>query len=181
MRYAVLALLLYVSVTRGADPGTSGSVAPALSAKTFQTDEAAADSLWAYRNRFARSASHMTQRLKSMTPASATAGSKEYSYLEKVNDALLQASLLLTWSSDIMRMQQEMCEPGRSRYDGVVVDRLQRTRDTLTTLPSLLAANSQTSDQETKREILARNDDVRAARQALDSILERREPVTSDD
>src|SRR5678809_1151368 len=63
MRYAVLALLLYVSVTRGADPGTAGSVAPALSAKTFQTDEAAADSLWAYRNRFARSASHVTQRL----------------------------------------------------------------------------------------------------------------------
>jgi len=117
--------------------------------------------------------------MKAMAPASATAASKEYSYLEKVNDALLQASLLLTWSSDIMRMQQEMCEPGRSRYDGVVVDRLQRTRDTLTTLPSLLAANSQTSDQETKREILARNDDVRAARQALDSILERRESVTS--
>jgi len=123
----------------------------------------------------------MTQRMKAMAPASPTAESKEYSYLEKVNDALLQASLLLTWSSDIMRMQQEMCEPGRSRYDGVVVDRLQRTRDTLTTLPSLLAANSQTSDQETKREIVARNDDVRAARQALDSILERREPVTSDD
>lgn len=114
----------------------------------------------------------MTQRMKAI-PASAVASSTEYVYLEQVNDALLQASLLLTWSSDIMRMQQEMCEPGRSRYEDVVLDRLQRTRDTLTALPSLLTANSHTSDQQIKQEILARNNDMHAAQQALDSIIDR--------
>jgi hypothetical protein len=155
-----------VSVTPGADHGTAESVPVSVGPRVFQTDEAASDSLWAYRNRFAQSASHMTQRMKAMPQA-------EYAYLEKINDALLQASLLLTWTSDLMRMQDAMCEPSRSQYEVVVLDRLHRTHDTLTVLQPILMADAHQNDQQTTKEILARNNDMHAARAALDSILGR--------
>src|SRR5262245_31568561 len=99
MRYGILAFLLYVAVTPGDRPVGVPQTAPTA----FQTDEVASDSLWAYRNRFAQSATNMAVRMKAALPASAT--SKEYSYLDKINDTLLEAALLLTWTSDIMRMQ----------------------------------------------------------------------------
>jgi len=171
MRYGIFALILIMSVTPKTDPGAVESVTP--SARAFQTDEAASDSLWAYRNRFAQSATHMTQRMKAVAPASANVSSQEYAFLEKINDALLQASLLLTWTSDLMRMQDAMCEPGRSQYEVVVLDRLQRTHDTLTVLESTLVGDARQIGQETTSEIHARNSDMRAARAALDSIVGR--------
>ena len=172
MRY-IVALLLYVSVTPGSDRGAAGSVPASVSPHAFPTDEAASDSLWAYRNRFAQSASHMTQRMKAVAPASANVSSQEYVYLSKINDALLQASLLLTWTSDLMRMQDVMCEPGRSQYGVVVLDRLQRTHDTLVVLESTLVDDARQTKREIKDEIVARNTDMRAAQRALDSIVGR--------
>lgn len=170
MRYGILALLLFVAVT----PAEHRVFAPSpTAAPAFQTDEFASDSLWAYRNRFAQSATNMAVRMKAVLPAAANETSKEYSYLDKVNDTLLEAALLLTWTSDIMRMQGEMCEPARSQYDAVVLDRLQRTRDTLATLQPILHDHVQSSDREISKEVLARNDDMQAAQQALDSIIDR--------
>ena len=156
------------------------SAVPSLArAATFPTDEAAQDSLSAYRNRFAASAQQMTRKMKSMPATAATPASKEYSYLDKANDTLLQTSLLLTWMGDIMRMQEEMCEPGRGRYDVVVMDRLRRTRDTLPNLQSLLMSGARPMDEHTRMEIFARNQDMNAAEAALDAILERRMAATS--
>jgi hypothetical protein len=162
-----------VAVTPGADRGTVESIPARVSPRAFQTDEAASDSLWAYRNRFAQSATRMTQRMKAVSASSATVSHEEYAYLEKINDALLQASLLLTWTSDLMRMQDAMCEPGRSQYEVVVLDRLQRTHDTLTVLQPMLVTDAHQNDQQATKEILARNDDMRAAQRALDSIVGR--------
>lgn len=176
MRY-IVALLLYVSVTPGSDRGVPESVPASVSPHAFPTDEAASDSLWAYRNRFAQSATNMTQRMKTIAPASVSGS--EYVYLEKVNGALLQASLLLTWTSDLMRMQGAMCEPGRSQYEVVVLDRLQRTHDTLVVLESTLVGDARQTDREIKDEIVARNTDMRAAQRALDSIVGRWTAVES--
>lgn len=115
----------------------------------------------------------MTQRMKAVSASSATVSHEEYAYLEKINDALLQASLLLTWTADLMRMQDAMCEPGRSQYEVVVLDRLQRTHDTLTVLQPMLVTDAHQNDQQATKEILARNDDMRAAQRALDSIVGR--------
>jgi hypothetical protein len=150
------------------------SAVPSLAgAATFPTDEAAQDSLSVYRNRFAASARQMSQRMKAMPATAATTASKEYAFLDKANDTLLQTSLLLTWMGDIMRMQGEMCEPGRGRYETVVLDRLRRTRDTLPNLQSLLMSGARPVDEQTRMELFARNQDMNAAEAALDAILER--------
>jgi hypothetical protein len=161
MRYILLSMLFFVSVE------------PVDRAHVFATDDAASDSLWAYRNRFAQSATHMAAKMKKLAPAAATPPSNEYQYLDKANGTFLNASLLLTWDCDIMRMQRDMCEPERSQYEAIVMDRLQRTRSTLTTLQSLLVAELHRADQQTMTEILARNDDIDAAENALDFILAR--------
>ena len=108
-----------------------------------------------------------------MPATAATSASKEYAYLDKANDTLLQTSLLLTWMGDIMRMQEEMCEPGRGRYEVIVLDRLRRTRDTLPNLQSLLMSGARPMDEQTRIEIFARTQDMNAAEAALDAILER--------
>jgi hypothetical protein len=167
MRYLLIALVLFVSVE------------PMDHARRFETDDAAADSLWAYRDRFAASATNMALKMGAMSRAAADQPSVEYRYLDKANDTFLKASLLLTWDCDIMRMQRAMCEPERSQYESIVMDRLQRTRSTLSTLQSLLIADVNRADRETKTEILARNQDIDAAENAIDSILQRAQQGSS--
>ena len=161
MRQSALVFVFCVLVT----PGTAVAV-------TCVTADAASDSLWAYRDRLAESATHMTFKMKSMIPAATSAPSKESSYLDKANDNMLKASLLLSWACDIMHMQSDMCEPEQIRYEGMVLDRLRRTRDTLPALRSLLVVDAHPCDKETAMEIKARCDDMDAAGRALDSILE---------
>jgi hypothetical protein len=160
VRQITLTLVFCVLIT----PGSAAAV-------TVVTDDAASDSLWVYRDRFAASATHMTWKMKSMVPAATSAPSKEFSCLDKANDNLLKASLLLSWACDIMHMQSDMCEPARAEYEGMVLDRLRRTRDTLPALRSLLLADAHPGDKETAMEIKARCDDMDAAGRALDSIL----------
>ena len=162
MRQSTLALVFCILSA----PGSAAAV-------TCVTDDAASDSLWVYRDRFAASAAHMTWKMKSMVPAATSVPSKEYSYLDKANDNLLKASLLLSWACDIMHMQRDMCEPERAQYEGIVLDRLRRTRDTLPAFRSLLLTDAHPGDKETAMEIQARCDDMDAASRALDSILER--------
>jgi hypothetical protein len=161
MRQSALAFVFCVLIA----PGTATAV-------TSVTEDSPGDSLWAYRDRLAASATHMTVKMKSM-PASATSvPSKEFSYLDKANDNMLKASLLLSWACDIMHMQSDMCEPEQIRYEGMVLDRLRRTRETLPALRSLLLADPHPCDRDTAMEIQARCDDMDAAGRALDSILD---------
>ena len=157
----ILALILCASVAAPSSPGATA------------TSDASSDSLWAYRDRFAASATHVSVRMHGMSPVTTTEPSREYTYLEKAHDALIEASWLLTWTCDIVHMQREMCEPQRAQYKPVVTDRMRRTRDTLVALQSLLTNNAHPGDQETMIEILARNRDLNAAARALDSMLER--------
>jgi hypothetical protein len=149
------------------------SIAPSAGNMSTGTSDAASDSLWAYRNRLAASATNLSVKMKAMVLAQAKSPSKEYRYMDKANDALLEASWLLAWTCDIVHMQREMCEPKRSQYVGVVVDRVQRTRDTLSALHTLLMDDAAPGDQKTMFEILARNRDMAAATRTLDSMLER--------